>query len=104
MHYRHNLSVMSPELEAVVVDQILSLCVNEVEFSELIDMMQRTATFSRHILKKYLFHLIDYDFISYQGKSKVYVITRVGLDLLSIINKEKRITRSEIQDIMICLK
>jgi hypothetical protein len=36
---------MSPELEAVVVDQILSLCVNEVEFSELIDMMQKNCYF-----------------------------------------------------------
>jgi predicted transcriptional regulator len=104
MHYKHDHTIKSQELEAIIVEQILAICINGARFNELKDVTQRVASFSRYILKKYLFHLIEYGIISYQGQSQVYVITWEGLNLLSIINIEKRIRHSDIEDIVICLE
>jgi predicted transcriptional regulator len=94
---------MSQELEAIIVERILAICVKGASFNELRDAIQKVASFSRFILKKYLFHLIEYGIISYQGQSQVYIITWEGLNLLSIINIEKRIRQSD-KDIVICLE
>jgi predicted transcriptional regulator len=104
MYYKHDHTIKSQELEAIIVEQILAMCVNGAGFNELKDAIQRIASFSHFILKKYLFHLIEYGIISYQGQSQVYVITWEGLNLLSIINIEKRIRHSDIEDIVICLE
>jgi predicted transcriptional regulator len=106
MYYKHDHDhiVKSQELGAIIVEQILGVCVNKARFNELKDATQRVASFSRYILKKYLFYLIEYGIISYQGQNQVYVITWEGLNLLSIINIEKRIRHSDIEDIVICLE
>jgi predicted transcriptional regulator len=103
MHYKHDHSIKSQELEAIIVEQILALCFYGAGFNELVDTTQRVA-FSRHVLKIYLFYLIEYGIISYQGKKQVYVITWEGLNLLSMIDIEKRIRRSDIEDVVICLE
>jgi len=104
MHYKYDHTIKSQELEAIIVEQILAICVNGVRSNELKDAIQRIASFSRYILKKYLFYLIEYGIISYQGQNQVYVIMWEGLNLLSIINIEKRIRHSDIEDIVICLE
>jgi predicted transcriptional regulator len=104
MYYKHDHTIKSQELEAIIVEQILAICINGARFNELKDATQRVASFSRYILKKYLFYLIEYGIISYQGQNQVYVITWEGLNLLSIINIEKRIRQSDIGDIVICLE
>src|SRR5215216_7953872 len=106
MYYKHDHDhiVKSQELGAIIVEQILGVCVNKARFNELKDATQRVASLSRYSLKKYLFYLIEYGIISYQGQNQVYVITWEGLNLLSIINIEKRIRQSDIGDIVICLE
>ena len=104
MHYKYDHTIKSQELEAIIVERILAMCVKGASFNELKDAIQRIASFSRSILKKYLFHLIEYGIISYQGQNQVYVIMWEGLNLLSIINIEKRIRLSDIEDIVICLE
>ena len=104
MHYKHDHTIKTQELEAIIVEQILAISINGAGFNELKDATQRVASFSRYILKKYLFYLIEYGIISYQGQNQVYVITWEGLNLLSIINIEKRIRQSDIGDIVICLE
>jgi predicted transcriptional regulator len=103
MHYKHDHTIKSQELEAIIVEQILALCFDGARFNELVDATQRVA-FSGRVLKIYLFYLIEYGIISYQGKKQVYVITWEGLNLLSMIDIEKRIRRSDIEDVVICLE
>lgn len=103
MYYNYP-TIKSPELKAIIVEQILIVCVNRTRFNELLDTILTIASFPRYILKKYLFHLIEYGIVSYQGENQVYVITRTGLDLLSIINREKRTTQLDFKDIVICLE
>ena len=66
---------------------ILSLCAREATFD---DLMQLRILSSPAILKKYLFYLIDYDFISYSGQKQVYLIKDKGLELLSRIMMENK--------------
>jgi predicted transcriptional regulator len=104
MYYKDYPTIKSPELKAIIVEQILVVCVSRTRFYKLFDTIRRITSFSRYTLKKYLFHLIEYGILSYQGENQVYVITRTGLDLLSIINVEKRITQLDIKDIAIGLE
>jgi predicted transcriptional regulator len=104
MYYKDYPTIKSPELKAMIVEQVLVVCVNRIRFNELFDTIRKITSFSHYILKKYLFHLIEYGLISYQGKNQVYVITRTGLDLLSIINREKKTTQLDFKDIVICLE
>jgi predicted transcriptional regulator len=104
MYYKDYPTIKSPELKAIIVEQVLVVCVNRIRFNELFDTIRRITSFSRYTLKKYLFHLIEYSIISYQGENQVYVITRTGLDLLSIINREKKTIQLDFKDIVICLE
>ena len=70
-----------------VVECILLLCAGEVTFD---DLMRQMILSSPTILKRYLFYLIDYDLISYNGRKRVYCIKDKGLELLSKITMQKR--------------
>ncbi|HEY7079242.1 MAG TPA: hypothetical protein VH500_06040 [Nitrososphaeraceae archaeon] len=70
-----------------ILEYILSLCAREATFD---DLMQLRILSSPAILKKYLFYLIDYDFISYSGQKQVYLIKDKGLELLSRIVMENK--------------
>ena len=104
MYYKHDHTIKSQELEAIIVEQILAICVNGARFNELKDAIQKVASFSHYILKKYLFYLIEYDIISYQGQNQMYVITWEGLNLMYIINIGKRMRWSDTEDIVVCLE
>ena len=54
-----------------IVEYILLLCTRETTFD---DLMQLMIPSSPPILKKYLFYLIYYDFISHSGRKQVYLI------------------------------
>ncbi len=62
-----------------IVEYILLLCAGEVTFD---DLMQLMILSSPTILKKYLFYLIDYDLISYNGQKQIYLIKDKGLEIL----------------------
>jgi predicted transcriptional regulator len=70
-----------------IVEYILLLCAGELTFD---DLMQLMTSSSPTILKKYLFYLIDYDLISYNGQKQVYLIRDKGLELLSRIMMENK--------------
>jgi len=42
------------------------------------------------MIKNYLFYLIDFEAISYNGQKKIFKISDGGLDLLEMIDKEKK--------------
>lgn len=69
-----------------IVELILLLCLRGATFG---DLMQVIPLSSLELLKKYLFYLIDYDLIFYNGQDRVYMIKDVGLEILSRTIKEK---------------
>jgi predicted transcriptional regulator len=72
----------SLKLEAELVEIILEASANETTFSELRYLLSY-AGLPHHTLKKYLFFLIEYNLICYEGRDKVFVITKDGWNVLS---------------------
>jgi predicted transcriptional regulator len=71
----------------IILEYFLSLCAMEATFDDLMQVMNSS---SPAILKKYLFYLSDYDFISYSGQKQVYLIKDKGLQMLSRIVMENK--------------
>ena len=94
----------SPKLRASIVESVLESCVNGVSFCELLFQIQKTLPMTNKILKKYLFYLISYDLVSYNGNSQSYLTEDGGFDLLHMINKEKKNAIVNSDDIVITLE
>jgi hypothetical protein len=79
MYYKDYPTIKSPELKAIIVEQILVVCVNRIGFNELFDAIRRITSFSRNTLKKYLFHLIEqHHFLPGRKSSIRHNTDRVG--------------------------
>lgn len=91
----------SPELKASIIEPILLSCLNNSSFNLLLIIIQKIFRFSSFELKNYLFYMIEYGVISYNGQRQEFKIERGGIDLLNIIKKEKTIEKSNINDITI---
>ena len=74
-------------LDVKIVESILKACANEATILKLLYI----ARISYHSLKKYLFYLIEYDCITYQGEERAYKIGYEGWKLLSEIKTVKKI-------------
>lgn len=72
---------------AKIIESILESCVNQ---ATILRLMSIAKGLSYYTLKKYLFYLIDYDFISYQGEKRVYAIKYEGWKLLSMIKRTRK--------------
>lgn len=80
----------SPVLQACIMEYILTSCINGATITELIQYVQTKLPSSRDIIKKYLFYLIEFELVSYHGPNQKYMIEADGLELLSLIHREKR--------------
>jgi hypothetical protein len=69
-----------------IVEYILSLCLTGATFDDFLEWM---SVLSSTLLKKYLFYLIDYDLIFYNGQKQMYAIKDRGLEILSEIMEDK---------------
>jgi predicted transcriptional regulator len=100
----NNNNIRSPELKASIIEPILLHCINGVSICELSCEIQRLLPLPYNTLKKYLFYLVSYELISYNGQRQVYVTEDGGLDLLHKINREKRDTMVNNEDIIITIE
>jgi hypothetical protein len=95
----HNKQIGSPDLEASIVESILTMCIdNGVSTFELYRKMQ---TIPHTIIKCYLFYLIDYEILFYDSQKKKFIAKCEGYELLDEIDKEKRQQEIDINDITI---
>jgi hypothetical protein len=101
MSIAHNKEIRSPKLQADIIEQILLCCTNKISFYILVSTIQKIMTISLWDLKRYLFYLIDYRLISYNGQNQIFKIEYGGLGLLDIINKEKIQRRNNLKDFTI---
>jgi predicted transcriptional regulator len=84
---------MKNELDANIVEPILEACTNEATIIRLANMTKGVASYNN--LKEYLFYLVDYDMISYQGDKRVYTMRYEGWRLLSMIKRTKKETNAD---------
>jgi hypothetical protein len=97
-------SIKSPKLQGVIVEPILVYCINGISICELSFEIQRVIPLPYKALKKYLFYLINYELLSYDGQSQVYLTEDGGFDMLNAINREKRISKVNSKDIVITME
>jgi hypothetical protein len=101
----HHSSLKSPKLKAAILEHVLLSCISGISIGELLFEMQRTLPLLSHkTLKKYLFYLINYELVSYNGQRKLYLTEDGGLDLLQMINKEKKMAMVDSEDIVITIE
>jgi predicted transcriptional regulator len=79
----------SPKLKASIIEPILLLCINGISIYELPTEIQKIMPLPCKTLKKYLFYLISYELLSYDGQRQRYMTEDGGLDLLYKIHQEK---------------
>lgn len=87
----------APHLKAFILESILSSCISGSTSLDLLVNLERTMISAgryirlsslKHTLNKYLFYLIEYELVSYEGFSKVFMIEEGGYSLLFfIVNK-----------------
>ena len=93
----------SPRLKAAIIEPILLLCIKGISIYELSFEIQRILPLPYNTLKKYLFYLVSYELVSYDGQRKIFLTEDGGLDLLHKICQEKQNTLINNQDITITI-
>ena len=100
----NNNDTKSPKLQGFIVEPILLSCIDGVSICELSFEIQRTTPLSYNALKKYLFYLVNYELLSYDGQKRVYVTEDGGFDSLNKINREKKMAMINSYDIVITIE
>lgn len=101
MSITHSKDIESPELQATIVEPILKSCVNKSSILEISWKVQTMLSLPSYIIKNYLFYLIDYEVVSYDGQKRIFTITDGGYELLDMIEKETRQEKKNIKDISV---
>lgn len=89
---KNNLILKSPKLNGVIVESmLLLLSIKGYSISSLLsELKKRLPYFKSQKFKKYLVYLADYELISYDGQRRIYQIEYKGVDLLDMINAERK--------------
>jgi predicted transcriptional regulator len=101
MSISHNKDIKPPNLEASIVEPMLTICIDGSSIFEISWKIQTIIRLSHTTIKRYLFYLIDYEVIIYEGQKQTFKTTNEGHNLLSLIDKEKRQENMDIHDITI---
>jgi len=86
-------------MQAAIFQPILLLCLKGSRIQSIFWNVQKLLPISDELIKKYLFYLIEYGLISYNGKDHSYFSSDAGVNLLFRIERKKlteKITTSEI--------
>ncbi len=73
------------QLDIDTVEMILESCIDRASLESLMYFIGVPHTF----LKVQLFHLIEYNMVSYAGQERVFFLTKEGWKLLSVIDETK---------------
>jgi len=93
----------SPKLQGFIVEPILMLCIDGSSFYEIASSLGESLLISSNMIKRYLFFLINYDLVSYNGQKRVFTIEIGGIKILSLIDNEKK-EKTRIEDIVITIE
>lgn len=88
-------------LNVAITESILLACIKGSSFSEIEFHIPRVIPTSKAVLRKYMHHLINNSFISYNRIRKVYLIEANGWDLLYSIYSQRESLVSDYADLII---
>jgi len=101
MNIDHNKEIESPKLRADIIESILIYCIKGEPNLDRLYKNQKVLPIKQNIIKKYMFFLIEFGLISYNGQKQIFTIEERGWDLLNIIEDEKTNNKTGIQNIII---
>ena len=90
-----------PEIQALIIEFIMYNSIVKISFNDLLYKIQKKLPVSSFILKKYLYYLIEYGLLSYEGETQKFVMEDEGFHLLFIINNDNINKKKNINDIII---
>ena len=88
-------------LNVAITESILLACIKGSQFSEIEFHIPRFIPTSKTELRKYMDHLINNSFISYNRIRKVYLIEADGWNLLYSIYSQRESSVSDYADLII---
>ena len=101
MNINYNKEIDLPNLRADIIESIFICCIKGELNLNTLYKNQNGLPLKRNIIKKYLFFLIEFGLISYNGLKQIFTIEERGWDLLNIIEDEKTNKKTDIQNIII---
>jgi len=97
----YNKEIKFPKLRADLIELILIYCIKGELNLNLLYRNQKILPIKQNIIKRYLFFLIEFGLISYNGQKQIFTIKEKGLDLLNIIEDEKTNKKTDMQNTII---
>jgi Tfp pilus assembly ATPase PilU len=91
-------------MEAVIFQPILLICLRGSSIQRINLNIQRLLPVSSELIKKYLFYLIEYGLISYDGSSRSYFSSNEGITLLVKIERKKVTEKLTTSDLLLYLE
>jgi Tfp pilus assembly ATPase PilU len=91
-------------MEAVIFQPILLICLRGSSIQRINLNIQRLLPISGELIKKYLFYLIEYGLISYDGSSRSYFSSNEGITLLVKIERKKVTEKLTTSDLLLYLE
>lgn len=88
-------------LRTSIVEPILVACTREASFTNILNSVRKVSLVHEKDLRKYLYYLINGNFVEYNGKRRVFILGRCGADLLLVIYSQIQINQLHIQDLKI---
>jgi hypothetical protein len=76
-------------MQAVIFQPILLMCLKGATIQSIFWNIQRLLPISDELIKKYLFYLIEYGLINYNGYNHSFYTTNAGVSLLFKIERKK---------------
>lgn len=87
-------------MQAVIFQPILLTCLKKVSLFHLSSTIQRLLPISDELIKKYIFYLIEYELISYDGENRSFKTSEEGIRLLFKVEYKKYKEKLSVCDIL----
>ncbi|MDQ4073105.1 MAG: hypothetical protein M3162_02240 [Thermoproteota archaeon] len=94
----------SPELQAFIVEPILVACMDDAAMDDIAKEVGKVIPSPFPILKDYLFFLIEYGLVSYNGQKRLFSMDDGGWEMMHLLRRQKRINGIDSKDIVITLE
>ena len=91
-------------MQAVIIQPILLMCLRGSSIHRIDLTIQRLLPISSELIKKYLFYLIEYGLISYDGISQSYFSSDDGITLLLKIERKKVTEKLTTSDLLLYME
>ncbi len=69
-------------MKAIIIQPILISCFQGITISNLVSTISMVMPIHSDLIKKYLFYMIEYNLLIYNGRKQLFTTSRDGVNLL----------------------